>query len=144
MYMSSTLRMYIINGFFIFFALFMIVSPVLGQTGGGQNPPTGGGQNPPTGGGQNPPKIELQNPLGNVTLTQFFLKILDIILIFAVPLIIFFIILAGFKYVMARGNENQISEATKALTWALIGGVIILGARTLLTIIQNTVNALKV
>ncbi len=87
--------------------------------------------------------IPLQNPLGNITIQQFFLKIIDIILIFAMPIIVLFIILAGFKYVTAQGNTEQIKSATTALTWALVGGVLILGAKAILTIIEGTVQALR-
>jgi len=85
----------------------------------------------------------LQNPLGNITLQGFFIKIIQILIIFAVPIIVFFIILAGFKYVTARGNMAKVGEATQALTWAIVGGVLILGAEALLYIIQNTVNAIR-
>jgi hypothetical protein len=109
------------------------------------NSGTGGAQgNSGTGGTQGITTWEtLKNPLGNVTLQQFFIKLIQILLIFAVPIIVFFIILAGFKYVTARGNTTQIQDATRALTWAIIGGVLILGAEALLYIIQNTVNAIR-
>jgi hypothetical protein len=70
------------------------------------------------------------------------MKIIEIILVFAVPIIVFFIIYAGFLFVTARGNENQIGTARTALTWAVIGGVIVLGANLILTVVQQTVNTL--
>lgn len=85
----------------------------------------------------------LQNPLGSNSIQEFFLKIMQILILFAVPLIVFFIILAGFKYVTARGNTEQITQATTALTWALVGGVLILGAEIILKVIQGTVTALQ-
>lgn len=83
--------------------------------------------------------VELQNPLGNQTLIGFFQDLLDAVMVLAVPVIVFFIILAGFKYVTARGNVTQIEQAHKALLYAIIGGVLILGAQALLIIIQSTV-----
>ncbi len=85
----------------------------------------------------------LQNPLGSNSIQEFFLKIMQILILFAVPLIVFYIILAGFKYVTARGNTEQITQATTALTWALVGGVLILGAEIILKVIQGTVTALQ-
>lgn len=104
-----------------------------GNTGGtGQN--TGGtGQNS---------GVRIMNPLQSETVEAFLIKIIDIILIFALPVIIFFIIYSGFLFVTARGNESKITEARTALTWALIGGVVILGARVIITVIQGTVEAL--
>ena len=118
-----------------------VTTPVGGgqPTIGGGQPTIGGGQ-PTTGGGSG---ITLTNPLGNVTIEQFFLKIIDIVLVFAIPIIVIFIMLAGFKYVTANGNTEKIQQATTALTWAVIGGVLILGAKAILTVIQGTVSALQ-
>lgn len=102
------------------------------------SPPIPGPSAPP-GGGQ----TTLINPLGNVTIEQFFLKIIDIVLVFAMPLIVVFIMIAGFKYVTANGNTEKIRSATTALTWAIVGGLLILGAKVLLTVISGTVAALQ-
>lgn len=85
----------------------------------------------------------LINPLGSDSITEFFLQLLQIVLIFAVPIIVFFIIYAGFLYVTARGNQDQVTKATRALGYAILGGVIILGAQVILVIIQGTVDALR-
>jgi len=86
----------------------------------------------------------LTNPLSNISsIPAFFLAIIDILMIFAVPFIVFFIIYAGFLYVTARGNAETIKKAHNALLYALIGGLLILGSRTLLTIIENTVTQIK-
>ncbi len=85
----------------------------------------------------------LRNPLKFNTITELFTAILQIITVFAVPVIVFFIIFAGFKYVTAGGNAEKVTSATHALTWALVGGVIVLGAQVLLAVIQSTVAALQ-
>jgi hypothetical protein len=58
-----------------------------------------------------------------------------------IPVIVFFIILAGFKYVTAQGNPGRIEEATTTFTYAIIGGVLILAAVAIAEIIKNTVAA---
>jgi len=88
------------------------------------------------------PPSQLCNPLQSTTITEFLGKIIDILLFFALPIIVFFIIYSGFKFVMARGNESEVSDAKSSLTWAIIGGVIILGAKLIITVIQGTVSAL--
>lgn len=131
---------------FIWYGFIALPLLTFAQPGGGQGPSgsSGGGQAPSTGGNQRVGGWEtLTNPLGNITLQGFFLKIIEILIIFAVPIIVFFIILAGFKYVTARGNMAKIGEATQALTWAIVGGVLVLGAEALLYIIQGTVNAIR-
>ena len=116
-----------------------------GSPGGGQGSP-GGGQGSSGGNlsqsGQG--SVSLFNPLGqDSTLIGFFQEILAVILVFAVPLIVFFIILAGFNYVMARGNPGKIETANKALLYAVIGGVIILGAYVILEVISGTIDAFR-
>lgn len=108
--------------------------------------PTGSVQSPagnvqsPSGNVQNPGS--LVNPLESTSIIDFLLKIVDIILEFALPLIVLYIMYAGFRLVTARGDTGQISEAKTALTWAVIGGVIVLGARLIIDVIKGTVDAL--
>jgi Type IV secretion system pilin len=84
----------------------------------------------------------LENPLNNInSIDALLVAILNIIMVLMVPVIVFFIIYAGFKYVMAQGNASQVEEATRALTYAVIGGVLILGAVAISQIIQNVVRA---
>lgn len=101
-----------------------------GDTGPGTSP------RPPAG-----VSFELKNPLAFGTLQEFIVAILRVIIVIAVPIVVIFIVLAGFKYVTARGNPNQIQEATRALTYAIIGGVLIIGAVAIAEIIENLVTA---
>lgn len=87
--------------------------------------------------------VSITNPLKADNITELFEAIIDILLVFAIPLIVFFIIYAGFLYVTARGNESTISKAHMALLYALIGGVLILGAKVLIEVIGGTVDALR-
>ncbi len=84
----------------------------------------------------------LCNPLKSDSLVGFLLDLIDILILFAIPLIILMIIYSGFMYVMARGNEEKVTTATRSLTYAVIGGLLILGAKLLLEIIQGTVDQL--
>lgn len=133
--------------FFVSFcivALFSMVPVALAQDG-----PTGGsvfdglsgdsGTDGPTGQGG----IDIVNPIKANSLTEFFEMIIDVLLVFAVPLIVFFIIYAGFLYVTARGNEGTIQKAHMALLFAVIGGVIILGAKVLISVISGTVDSFQ-
>lgn len=85
----------------------------------------------------------LQNPIQFGSLIEVLSAILDILVIFAVPIIIFFIIYAGFMYVTAQGNPAKITAATNALLYALIGGVIILGAEIIGGVIASTVDTIR-
>jgi Type IV secretion system pilin len=137
----------------VFLVVFAFTIPAFGQTppagggGTGQGPAGGGGNGltPAGGGGGGTPKIDtvaLENPLNGInSIEGLLVAILNIIMILMVPVIVFFIIYAGFKYVMAQGNASQVEEATRALTYAIIGGVLILGAVAISQIIQSVVDA---
>ena len=74
-------------------------------------------------------------------LIEFLLAIISVLLLFALPIIIFFIMYAGFQFVTAAGNESKVSAAKSTLLWAVIGGVIILGSKLIITVIQGTITA---
>jgi hypothetical protein len=67
--------------------------------------------------------------------------ILEVFIIIATPIIVLYIIYAGFLYVTARGNTQQVEQATRALTYAVIGGVIVLGAVAISSIISGVVSS---
>ena len=95
-----------------------------------------------TGGGGG--SVTIDNPLKANSITELFLDLIEVVLVFATPIIVFFIIYAGFLYVTARGNPEQISQANRALLYAVIGGVLILGAFVILSVIQGTVDAITI
>ncbi len=107
--------------------------------GGTQLPVNQGGTQLPVNNGG---PVTIQNPIKATSIVMLFQTLLDIVLVFAVPLIVFFIIYAGFLYVTARGNASTIESAHKALLYALIGGLLILGARVLIDVIQGTVDSI--
>ena len=85
---------------------------------------------------------ELFNPLKNTTtIPEFLLKVIDVLLVFALPLIILYIMYAGYLFVTAQGTPAKVSEARSALLWAVVGGVIVLGAKIIVEVIQGTITA---
>lgn len=85
--------------------------------------------------------VELDNPLTVTSIEGLLVAILNILVVLMIPIIVFFIILAGFKYVTARGNATQIQDATRALMYAIIGGVLVLGASAISEVIKSTVES---
>lgn len=90
-------------------------------------------------------EVVLLDPLSSSisTVPDFFRAIIEILLVFAIPFVVFFIVWAGFLYVTARGNPQKIAQAHSALLYAIIGGLLILGANLLLDIITNTVDQVR-
>jgi len=110
------------------------------DSGGGVVNDSGGGMNSRQSSGGSPVSGQsLQNPLKSQSITEFLLTIIEVLLIFALPIIVLFIMYAGFLYVTARGDETKIKKAHAALTWSIVGGVIVLGAELIINVIQETV-----
>jgi hypothetical protein len=104
-----------------------------GQTG---NQNGSGGQT----GNQNGGIVPLTNPITAQNIQQLVAKVLELVVKVGAPVILFFLIYVGFLFATARGNVAQLEKAKRALIWTLIGGLIILGAQVLSSIIQNTID----
>lgn len=87
--------------------------------------------------------VSLKNPIKVDSIEDLLEAILGVVVVLATPIIVFFIIYAGYLYVTAQGNAEQVKQATRALTYAIIGGVIILGAVAIATIVKNLVVAFQ-
>ncbi len=84
----------------------------------------------------------LQNPLTSQSVTDFIAGALKVLVIVALPIITLFIVIAGFMFVFARGNEGKLSEAKKNFVYVIIGALLILGAWVIATLIGGTVSQL--
>ncbi len=121
------------------FAFFTNPGELLAQSnsasnaGGSASNSGGSVTNPSSGSGQ------LTNPLKSASIEEFILKVIDVILIFALPIIVLYIMYAGFLFVTAKGDTGQISTAKNALLYSVIGGVIVLGAKVIVTVIEGTI-----
>jgi formate-dependent nitrite reductase membrane component NrfD len=80
---------------------------------------------------------ELVNPVTFPTITELLAAILNVVIIISTPIVVMFIIYSGFLYVTARGNAEQIKQASQALLYGIIGGVIILGSVAITAIVKN-------
>ncbi len=112
-------------------------SGVNGSGGSGTNGSGGNGINGSGG-------SKIINPLAGKAddIPTFLLMIINILLVFATPFIVLFIMYAGYLFVTAAGNPSEIESARSALLWAVVGGVIILAAKIILGVIQGTVAGL--
>ena len=85
----------------------------------------------------------VQNPLGGINSFCGLIKaILGAVIQIGIPIAVLFIVFAGFKFVLARGNAGKLEEARKNLMYTLIGIGIFLGAWLIAVVIANTVNSL--
>jgi|SRR3989344_8340066 len=81
------------------------------------------------------------NPINSKDFYALIEAILLVLWKFGIPILVLFIVFAGFKYVTAQGNEAKVEEATKALWWSVVGGAVLLGARVIAAVIKATVGA---
>lgn len=88
--------------------------------------------------------FQVPNPLGSnaTTLTQVLSNILDAIVLLLSPVIVIMLVYSGFLFVSAQGNAEELTKAKHTLTYTLIGAAIILGAKGISMVIQNSVECL--
>ncbi len=132
--------------------MFSFSSLAFGQGGGGDVNPSGGGSgevNPSGGGGgdvipNNSSNFSgLENPIQVGSLAELVAKLLDVVLTIGIPIVAFFIIYSGFKFVLARGNEEKLKEAKQSILYTLLGAALLLGAWVLATAIDSIINSIK-
>ena len=86
----------------------------------------------------------LPNPLGNTTSFAVIMeKLADIAIKIGLPLVVIFMIYAGFLFVSAGGNEDKITAAKTTFFWAIVGALLIIGSKALAIAIQNLAEKLK-
>lgn len=73
------------------------------------------------------------------TVPDFIDKVIEILINFGAVVVIFFVIFAGFRFVMAQGNPEKIQKAKMILFYTLIGAAILLGAKVISEVIKTTV-----
>lgn len=83
----------------------------------------------------------LKSAITPTTFEGLLLAVLNIFVVIAIPIVVLFIIYSGFMYVTAKGNAEQIQQATRSLTYSIIGAVLIIGAVALSGIIKGTIDA---
>lgn len=116
------------------FVLLFMAAPALAQFGGG------GDQSYTTGGGTN----TLVNPLTVGSLCSLLKEMLDILLVFGVPIAVLFLTYSGFLFVKARGNPKELGRARQNFVYVILGIMLFLGAWTLGQIVASTINTLGV
>lgn len=84
----------------------------------------------------------IQNPLNSnyTTLPAFLNRLLDIVIMFSVPIVVLAVIYAGFLFVTAGENAEKLRNAKKILFYTLLGALIVLGAKVIASVVAGTVD----
>ncbi len=86
----------------------------------------------------------LCNPIRFPNFIDFMLALVNVAVQYGAVLIVFFIVYAGFKFVVAQGNSEKVSEAKKMLTWIVVGAFVLLGVYVIKAAICGTIEQLGV
>ena len=84
----------------------------------------------------------LSNPLKFCSIADFIAGALQVLVMIALPIIVLFLVIAGFKFISAQGNEGKLGEAKKNFFYVIIGAGLIMGAWILAKLIAGTVSQL--
>jgi type IV secretory pathway VirB2 component (pilin) len=80
----------------------------------------------------------LINPVSFESLDEFIIHLVNLAISFSVLIAIAALIIAGFKYILAMGDEEKVESATKSLIFAIVGLVIVFIAPLIVEYITNT------
>ena len=84
--------------------------------------------------------VKLANPLGVNTFCGLIKAFLDGAMLIGLPVAVLFIVIAGFRFIWARGNPEQLKVAKYNLLYTIVGIGVFFGAWTLASLITNTIN----
>ena len=84
----------------------------------------------------------LQNPLNFCTIPEFLAGALKALAEIALPIITLFLVISGFLFITAQGNQQKLDTAKKNFFFVIIGALLILGAWIIATLIAGTINQL--
>ena len=85
---------------------------------------------------------KLCNPIRFETIQCFFKEVLKIAAEIGGVFVVIGIIYAGFLFVSARGNAEELGKAKRAITYTVIGAALVLGAWAFSVGIANTINTI--
>lgn len=85
------------------------------------------------------PKTVAAPDLGINNLAEVFNILINVVLGAGIALTIVFLILGGIQYMASKGDQKAAQQARDWLTNAVVGFIVVVGAFTIKTIIQNMI-----
>ena|SRR3989344_3924048 len=79
------------------------------------------------------------NPLKYCNIMDFVKNALRLFVMLALPVLAFFIVLAGFQFILARGNATKLTNAKWNFLYVIVGTCLVLGAWLLASLIGATI-----
>ncbi len=85
----------------------------------------------------------LENPLSTNSVEGLMTLLMDIVVRIGAVVSVFALIYVGYLFVEAMGKPEKIKTARKAFLYTVIGIAILVGAKVITVLIENTINYLK-
>lgn len=85
----------------------------------------------------------IKNPIKADNLQDFIQSFIKGVLLIGIPILVLFIIYAGFLYVKAQGNPGELEVAHRTLLYTIIGAALLLGAFVIANAIVGTVSEIE-
>lgn len=86
--------------------------------------------------------VSIQNPLKVGNFCELIKIVLQAILVIGVPIAVVFLVIVGFKFIIARGNPGELDKAKADFLHTVIGIAIFIGAWAIAKLIAATLVAL--
>ena len=80
---------------------------------------------------------DLPNPLGVTSLTELLDKVIDGLIILAVPIVIIMVLWGAFLIITSAGKPEKVQQGGKAILWAAVGFGILLLSQGITDIIES-------
>lgn len=81
--------------------------------------------------------IKIENPLGAESFEDLLYRVINFIFVLALGIAPIMIIVAGFYFITATGEPEKIQTAKKIILWTLIGLLIVICAKGLITLFKQ-------
>jgi type II secretory pathway component PulF len=86
--------------------------------------------------------ITFQSPIKSPSVSEVLVKFFDVLVEIGAVAVVLAVVYAGFLFVAAKGNPQELQKAKTTLYWTIIGSLILLGAQVIATIIKTTIEKL--
>lgn len=83
--------------------------------------------------------FKIDNPIKATNLQELIERLLKLVYLIGVPVIVCFLLWAGFLFIEARGNDTKLTKARNNLLNVVIGTVLFLGAYTIAKVVIATI-----
>lgn len=83
----------------------------------------------------------IESPIKAKEFKDIIVAIADWAAAIAIPLTTLMVIWAGYLYLLSGGSEESIKKAKNAITWAVVGLIVVLISKSLSVLIQNVLGA---